>query len=733
MTHSYLLYTASRLLMLTACLLFPAIAAIAESDTSAKDKETGLAIILNVPANTPADANIYITGSFNGWQPDAESYRLTKNTEGKYEFTFPDNVRGHIEFKFTLGSWATGELLAEGGEAPNRTFDIPVTGAAAYSGTVQAWHLPAQTIADLKIELEKILTDTKTPGMSVAIVRKDGIEWAAGLGIADVAANRPATADTLFRIGSVSKNFTALAIMKLVNEGKLSLQDSVRTLVPDVVFENPWEETDPVRVVDLLEHTTGWDDMHLREYAKDAPDIKLGDALNYHHRSRVSRWRPGTRMSYCNSGPAVAAAIVEKLSGQIFEDYVQQNFFAPIGMKTATYFQPHAEQTTTLYHRDGKTPHPYWNILLRPAGSINASANDMAAYLSFFLHRGEVNGISVLPANSIDRIETPTRNWAAQEGLKYGYGLYNYSAINDGLVFYGHDGGVNGGISSFAYLPEQGVGFFYSINAGNGEAFGNIRRAIQSYITRGMSKPTPLAAAALPKKVAEYIGWYEPASPRQEAMRFIERILGRTYVDIAEDKLTLTSLTQQKTILIPVGGNLFRAEADPIATSALITPNSEGIFIGGGGTMKLIPTWQAYSELVVVAWFSLALVITLLYAPFWIVASFTGKWRRPQETWLKIWPLVATVTLIATPLVFILAGEEQLNRFGNFTIYSAGYWLCTVVFAIATIANLIAIWRANKQDVRRFVWIYSIVIAIPLLLAMAYFFYWGVIGTRLWA
>ena len=109
-----------------------------------------------------------------------------------------------------------------------------------------------------------------TPGVSVAIVHKDGPEWVAGLGMADVAANRATTADTLFRIGSTSKAFASLSILMLADQGKLSLDDPVHKLAPDVWFENRWEATDPIRVVNLLEHTTGWDDMHLREYAKDA-------------------------------------------------------------------------------------------------------------------------------------------------------------------------------------------------------------------------------------------------------------------------------------------------------------------------------------------------------------------------------------------------------------------------------------------------------------------------------
>ena len=172
---------------------------------------------------------------------------------------------------------------------------------------------PAQSIAELQQQVEKILKDTHTPGVSVAIIHRDGPEWVAGLGKADVATDRGATADTLFRIGSTSKAFAALSILMLVDQGKLSLNDPVHKLVPEVWFENPWEATDPVRIVHLLEHTTGWDDMHLREYTKDWPGtMGLREALDYDHHSRVSRWRPGTRMSYCNSGPPVAAYIVEK-------------------------------------------------------------------------------------------------------------------------------------------------------------------------------------------------------------------------------------------------------------------------------------------------------------------------------------------------------------------------------------------------------------------------------------
>jgi CubicO group peptidase (beta-lactamase class C family) len=596
----------------------------------------------------------------------------------------------------------------------------------------------AQSIAELRQQLEKILQDTRTPGVSVAIVHRDGPEWVAGLGKSNVAADQATTDKTLFRIGSTSKAFASLSILKLVNEGKLSLQDPVHKLVPEIWFENRWEATDPVRVVDLLEHTTGWDDLHLPEYAKDAKGMTLREGLDYYHHSRISRWRPGTRMAYCNSGPPVAAYIVERITGQRFEDYVTQNFFLPIGMKTATYFEQPSPQLTTLYHSDGKTPDRYWNILQRPAGAINASAQDMAAYAQFYLNRGAVGGTQVVPAASIDRMETPTRTWAAQEGLKAGYGLGNYTSVHDGFVYHGHNGGVNGGLTEMAYLPEYGVGYFYSINAGNGEAFGKIGDAIRAYVTRGLTKPVVPTAAQLPAKAEEYAGWYEPDSPRNEFMHFLER-LGLHRVHFERGNLVLSNLIGTiNDSFVPVSGEQLRylpkkGPPEPIATAALLAPNAEGRFVEIGGTWKRVPMWFAVGQIALGVWFLLAFLSILLYAPFWIFGGLIKKRRRPAERAMRLWPLIAVLSLLASIGIFTLTQTDIIARLGNLTIWSFGLFVTTFIFGVASLASVVALWLVRKQEIRRSVRWFSIAVTIPLLIVSVYFAFWGVIGIRTWA
>ncbi|MBS1805942.1 MAG: beta-lactamase family protein [Acidobacteria bacterium] len=594
----------------------------------------------------------------------------------------------------------------------------------------------AQSIPELQQQLIKILADSHTPGVSVAIVHRDGPEWVTALGKADVASNRDATAWTLFRIGSTSKAFASLSILKLVREGKLTLNEPVHKLIPEIGSDNKWEATDPIRVVHLLEHTTGWDDLHLREYAKDAANMSLREALDFGRSSRSSRWRPGTRMAYCNSGPAVAAYIVEKVSGERFEDYVEHNFFQPIGMKTATYFKPDSSQAATLYHSDGKTPYRYWNITYRPAGSINASAQDMAAYVQFYLNRGAVNGTQLVPASEIDRMENPASTWAAREGLAAGYGLSNYWSFNDGFIFHGHNGGVEGGLTELAYMPEYGIGYFYSINSGNGDAFSTIGKAIRGYITLHLQRPPVPAAAALPSDAADYAGFYEPDSPRQEVIRFMDRLAGISRVHFSDGKMLISSLNGTN-MFFPVSGHLFRYAGkdeppEPAASAALLTPNKDGRFIQAGVTMKRLSTPFAFFEIALTTLVGLAMISILLYAPVWLLGGLFKKRRRPAERPMRLWPLLAMLCLIGFVAIFAASSGDIIGRLGNVTLWSLGIFASTLLFSLTSLIAAWTAWRARADGARRSVRIYSMIVSAALVLATIYLAYWGIIGLRTW-
>ena len=597
----------------------------------------------------------------------------------------------------------------------------------------------AQSLPALQAQLTAIMRETNVPGVSVAIVGPAGPEWVGGLGLANVERQEPVTADTLFRIGSTSKAFTAISLLQLAEQGRLSLEDPVSRYVSNVPYENPWEDTAPLLVADLLEHTGGWDDLSIREFAQQAPGWTLHQGLTFDARSHRSRWRPGTRMSYANAGTAMGAAVLEKVTGQTLEAYVGQHLFGPIGMTTATYMEPAGIPATTLYHADGKTPYPYWHVIVRPAGSINASARDMAAYLGFYLGRGKVGETQLVAPESVTRMETPTRSWAAREGVRFGYGLHNYASAEDGFVFHGHDGGVSGGITRMSYLPAVGKGFFISINSDNGAAFARLSNMIRRYMTRDVTPPAVPAAESLPVFTPEYAGWYRPDSPRNESFRFIERLLGLTYVAVEGNGLVFRGLMGEARHYVASGGRTFRrndaGDIEPVATMALITPQPEGRFIGFGsfeGTLKQVPLWQVVLEFLGTAWFVVAIAIILLYAPFWLI----GRWirgARPMDRSLRTAGVVAALSLLAFIGSFVVATDDLLANLGHPTPVSVTLCLSTWMFALATLALTYFAFGKSSLMARRWVRLAGRFCAVGLLLGTGYLTYWGVIGLRTWA
>ena len=377
-------------------------------------------------------------------------------------------------------------------------------GLLAFIGCASAADQAPLELEVLKQRIEKSVTNHNVPAIGIALVNRDGPVWVTGWGKANVKAGRAADQDTLFRIGSVTKMFAGLAVLKLVDEGKLSLDDKVRDRAPDLAFENPWEATHPVRIAHLLEHTTGWDDLHVAEYAYDSSDtMTLKQCLDYHPDSRTSRWPPGARQAYNNIGPAVAAYIVEKVTGQRFEDYIEKEFFTPLGMTSTSYFRTklYDERGATLYL--GGVPQDYWQIIYRPSGSINSSARDMAKFVQFMLMRGSTADGPIVSEASIDRMETPRRCQATPKACSRVMALTNYTSGHKawGAAFHGHNGGVMGGLTEFAYVRELGEGYVFMINNGNAAAQAEISGLLKDYLLRD-AKWTEVNARHCPSRTS---------------------------------------------------------------------------------------------------------------------------------------------------------------------------------------------------------------------------------------
>lgn len=594
------------------------------------------------------------------------------------------------------------------------------------------------SIPALQREIESILSQKagRTPGAAVAVVHREGPEWIAGFGLADVSTQRPVTPETLFRIGSVSKAFVALSLLKLQEEGKLRLDDPLRNHAPDLEFANPWESTDPVRLVHLLEHTSGWDNLPWADLAFDpAVEVSLRESLARRPSTRTSRWKPGTRFAYTNMGPSGSAYVVEKITGQRFEDYVAETWFRPLGMKSASYFgTPEVlRQLTQLYRRDGHAIYPYWKMTDRASGAINASANDMANYLQFYLNRGTFNGLQLLPPSAIDRMERPETTLGAREGLTTGYGLHLQTRIREGWVWFGHNGELPGAITDFAYLPELGVGYCIMTNSNDGGTVWAIGRAIRAYLTRNGSAPQLPPAVTLPPSLAhEYNGWYEPINPRNEAYRFLSRMFEMVKLEVGDTGFTLGGLGEKRSF-VATGQRLFRSKPEPVATAVFIADRSVGTLIQvGGDTFRRLPGGVAQLQWALCV-SPIALGITsFLFALVWIPRRLWGGLRGAPNLRVRVLPLLATLAAFALSAIAVQSLNEPLDRICRFSAWSVSIYILSIAFPVLSAWSLIVAWRTRRASMSRVVWWHSFTTALSLSIVSAYLAYWGAIAVRTW-
>jgi hypothetical protein len=283
------------------------------------------------------------------------------------------------------------------------------------------------------------------------------------------------------------------------------------------------------------------------------------------------------------------------------------------------------------------------------------------------------------------------------------------------------------------------MGYFFSINSGNWKAYNQISSEINRFITRKLQKPPLPPMQSLAPDAAEYAGWYEPSAPRNQQLYFISRLKNMSQVNFQNGRLLLSSLDTWNDTLLPVTDKFFRyvpkkGPAEPVASVALIAPNEDGRFIQiptTSETFRHIPAWLAIMELVLTLFALLSFVSIIIYCPFWILGGLSKKRRRPTERAMRIWPLLAVLS-VAAALGIGFYDEDVIARLGNLTPWSAAIFLATIMFAVASIASAIAVWRARGAGVRKSVRIYSTIVTAALLIATAYFAYWGVIGLRTW-
>jgi CubicO group peptidase (beta-lactamase class C family) len=313
-------------------------------------------------------------------------------------------------------------------------------------------------------------------GAVVAVVKDGQIVTARGYGYSDVEKRTPVDPKlTLFRPGSVSKLFTWTAVMQLVEQGKIDLDADVNTYLD---FKIPAREGKPVTMRNLMQHTAGFEEQ--------AKGIMTDDPQSPSYEALLKQWvpervfAPGSTPAYSNYGASLAGYIVQRISGESFDDYIDKHIFQPLDMKYSSFRQPLPANLVPLmskgYSAASEPAHKYEIVGPAPAGSLASPAEDMAHFMIAHLQNGEYQGNRILRAETAEMMHnSPLTVLPPLNRMELGF----FETNINGREVIAHLGDTNYFHTSLHLFLKDGVGFYVSFNSlGKAGAAGSLRDAL---------------------------------------------------------------------------------------------------------------------------------------------------------------------------------------------------------------------------------------------------------------
>jgi CubicO group peptidase (beta-lactamase class C family) len=592
------------------------------------------------------------------------------------------------------------------------------------------------------------MAQERIAGAEVAVVRDGETLLVKGYGIDSVEPRRAVDPnESLFRIGSISKTFTWLSIMQLAERGKLELDDPINDHLPDALDVPDEGFERPIRIVDLMNHTAGFEDILQGLFVgADVAPLPLQEQLRQRRPHRVRE--PGKVMAYSNYSTALAGAIVAHVAGMEYESYVEQNILVPLGLAHTTFREPYeptaglpqpmspalaAHLSQNVESRNGAwqaIPHEHI-VSMAPAGAAASTAADMARYMLALFDPRRLEEAGVLQAETFAQMREPSFQSApGMPAMHHGFfnaplGVTTRLAV-DNLSH----GGATLHFRSFLVVTGDlnGQGTLGVFVAANSASAAPMVQAVAERILAKYFAPLPEPAATVPEggaaRAQEYAGQYRTA--RRSYTQF-EKILNVGALDVTatKDGYLLIDLGGPTLRFVEVGKDLFR-QPDGDATIAFVRDQRGAI----AQLVSHIGTFERVGFFASLQWLALVLIATLLTCIGLLIAAVR---RRSADVitaiaiaWLAFFVLVAVWVL---PFSAPAAQDEFVYSYPQSLLKLAlAVGVVATGLSVLGIATLLPVWRGRDWPIGRRLR-HSAAVALFVVL-VATLLQWNAIGFR---
>jgi CubicO group peptidase (beta-lactamase class C family) len=441
-----------------------------------------------------------------------------------------------------LGAVSYAEVNEPQKSSSRLVSDVPFAPSEAHESASASSGHPLDS-QDLEAWLDGLLPyalkNGDIAGGVVAVVKDGNILLQKGFGYADVGRQIPMDpVRTLIRAGSTSKLFTWTAVMQLVEQGKLDLNRNVDDYLD---FKISPAAGKSITLLDLMNHRAGFEE-GLKDILATDPKRLESTQIYLKRHPRPLLFPPGTVPAYSNYGAALAGYIVERVSGEPFERYVDQHIFEPLGMMHTTFDQPlparFKDAISHGYRTASMPPVPYELVMTAPAGSLATTADDMARFMIAQLNQGRMGDVEILKSQTARLMQSPSET--ALPGFSTMAHGFFYESRN-GRTLIGHGGDTVVFHTEFDLLPEEHVGIFYNFNSrGRDSSVYGLRKALldrfmDRYFPTSASPPSAPTLATASRDAQQIAGRYQSSRRVEHGFLSLFYLLQQTVITANPD------------------------------------------------------------------------------------------------------------------------------------------------------------------------------------------------------
>jgi CubicO group peptidase (beta-lactamase class C family) len=525
----------------------------------------------------------------------------------------------------------------------------------------------AQTTEGLKDTIKKLLAEQNLSGAVWSTVSDKGEIVIDAHGYKNIETKELISPTDKVHVGSISKTILAAGFLRMATLGLLTLDDPVKKHLPNLPIDNQWDKSSPLTIRHLLDHTSGLTNAKLWHiFSTTATPTTPLEFVYINNPSLLKIWaRPGSIYSYSNLGYTILGMIIEKITQERYERFLDENLLKPLGMTNSTFefvsqTGNDADKRLAYGHFDDGTAVSAIPMHLRPAGQLTTTAGDIGKFLRFMMSDGTINGEQFIRSDYLASVGKQKWTEAKKNGVPMGDALGAYSRDRYGVVGIAKNG-TTVGFSAMTYMfPSHNKAFFIAYNMDSETAnYDLFNKALVKHLgitTKDyISKHQPIENV-----ISNWNGYYVPIFTSIEPFGLLDYVFSHTKVETTENGALITPFLGKKKVLIYQGKHLFSMEDRTTISHAFYkSADGELLLTDGAKTIRKVSGLKIIS-------IAGSILLGLFGFVYVLVAGFINLIK--QKIHFRTHPLFLIFISVLTLIIsFIFIANQPFMKMGDIT------------------------------------------------------------------